>query len=70
MTFSQFTNVASPRLHSFFSCILVTVPSDCLQKNKANCQALSVWNVIFDLELKSVAAGFWPVFYVAEAQNC
>ena len=52
-----------------FSCILVIVQSDCFQKNKPNCQMLSVCNVTFDLELRSVASGFWPVLYVAEAQN-
>lgn len=31
---------------------------------------LSVRNVMFDLELKSVASGFRPIFYVTEAQIC
>lgn len=58
-----------PHKDFFFSCILVIAQSAGFQR-KPNCQTLSVCNVMFDLELKNATSGFWPVFYVAEAQNC
>lgn len=58
-----------PHKEVIFFHILVMAQCDSFQRTSQIvkcCQCV----VVFDLELKSVASGFWPVFYVREAQNC
>lgn len=64
-----FTNLASQKTLLFFSaswslCSLIAFREQAKLSNAVVC------NVMFDLELKNAASGFWPVFYVAEAENC